>query len=274
MVATTSFLRDIAQNVAGDRLTVGELIPVGVDPHEWQPAPADLAAVARSDVLIVNGGGLEGTLLKSVANAGGNARVVTASAGLQPRVPKPGEPDYGKPSAVDPHWWLDPVDVITYVTNIRDALVAADPSGAGVYRANAAAYIKKLEALDAWIRAQVATVPPANRLLVMNHLSHGYFADRYGFKVVGAVIPSVTTGASVTPAQMAGLVRTIERLHVKAIFVELEENPKLADQIASAAHVKVVTDLLDHSLTSSSGPAPTYIAMMKYDTRVIVENLK
>ena len=194
VVATTSFLRDIAQNVAGDRLTVGELIPVGVDPHEWQPAPADLAAVARSDVLIVNGGGLEGTLLKAVANAGGNARVVTASAGLQPRVPKPGEPDYGKPSAVDPHWWLDPIDVITYVTNIRDALAAADPSGAGIYRANAAAYIKKLEALDAWIRAQVATVPPANRLLVMNHLSHGYFADRYGFKVVGAVIPSVTSG--------------------------------------------------------------------------------
>jgi len=274
VVATTSFLRDIAQNVARDRLTVGELIPVGVDPHEWQPAPADLAAVARSDVLIVNGGGLEGTLLKAVANAGGNARVVSASAGLQPRVPKPGEPDYGKALAVDPHWWLDPVDVITYVTNIRDALAAADPSGAGIYRANAAAYIKKLEALDAWIRAQVATVPPANRLLVMNHLSHGYFADRYGFKVVGAVIPSVTAGASVTPAQMASLVHTIERLHVKAIFVELEENPTLADQIASATHVKVVTGLLDHSLTFSSGPAPTYIAMMKYDTRVIVDNLK
>jgi zinc/manganese transport system substrate-binding protein len=274
VVATTSFLRDIAQNVAGDRLTVGELIPVGVDPHEWQPAPADLAAVARSDMLIVNGGGLEGTLLKAVANAGGHARVVTASAGLAPRVPKPGEPDYGKALAVDPHWWLDPVDVITYVTNIRDALVAADPSGASAYQANAAAYIQKLEALDTWIRAQVATVPPENRLLVMNHLSHGYFADRYGFRVAGAVIPSVTAGASVTPAQMASLVRIIERLHVKAIFVELEENPKLADQIASAAHVKVVTDLLDHSLTSASGPAPNYIAMMKYDTGLIVGNLK
>jgi ABC-type Zn uptake system ZnuABC Zn-binding protein ZnuA len=274
VIATTSFLRDIAQNVAGQRLSIGELIPVGVDPHEWQPAPADLAAVARSDMLIVNGGGLEGTLLKAVANAGGTARVVTASSGLASRVPKPGEPDYGKALAVDPHWWLDPMDVITYVTNIRHALVAADHPGAGIYQANAAAYIQKLKALDAWIRAQVASVPPANRLLVMNHLSHGYFADRYGFKVAGAVIPSVTAGASVTPSQMAGLVRSIERLHVKAIFVELEENPKLADQIASAAHVKVVTGLLDHSLTSPSGPAPDYIAMMKYDTRMIVENLR
>ena len=274
VIATTSFLRDIAQNVAGQRLSVGELIPVGVDPHAWQPAPVDLATVARSDVLIVNGGGLEGTLLKAVANAGGHARVVTVSAGLAPRVPKPGEPDYGKALAVDPHWWLDPVDVITYVTNIRDALVAADPPGAGIYQANAAAYIQKLKALDAWIRAQVATVPPAGRLLVMNHLSHGYFADRYGFQVVGAVIPSVTAGAAVTPAQMAGLVHTIEKLRAKAIFVELDENPKLADQIASAAHVKVVTGLLDHSLTSSSGPAPDYIAMMKYDTGLIVSNLK
>jgi ABC-type Zn uptake system ZnuABC Zn-binding protein ZnuA len=274
VVATTSFLRDIAQNVAGQRLSVGELIPVGVDPHAWQPAPVDLATVARSDVLIVNGGGLEGTLLKAVANAGGHARVVTASAGLAPRVPKPGEPDYGKALAVDPHWWLDPVDVITYVTNIREALATADPSGAGIYQANAAAYIQKLKALDAWIRAQVATVPPANRLLVTNHLSHGYFADRYGFQVVGAVIPSVTAGAAVTPAQMAGLVHTIEKLRAKAIFVELDENPKLADQIASAAHVKVVTGLLDHSLTSSGGLAPNYIAMMKYDTGLIVSNLK
>ena len=274
VVTTTSFLRDIVQNVAGKRLTVAELIPVGVDPHTWEPTPSDLAKVARSNLLVVNGGGLEGTLLKSAKNAGGNTRIVIASAGLKPRVPKPGEPDYGKPLSVDPHWWLDPVDAITYVRNIRDALIAADPSGAKTYRANAAAYTKKLELLDAWIRTQVAKVPPANRLLVTNHVSHGYFADRYGFKVVGAVIPSVTTGASVTPAEMVGLVRSIERLHVKAIFVELEENPKLADQIASAAHVKVVTDLLDHSLTAANGPAPTYIAMMRYDTRVIVDNLK
>ena len=95
---------------------------------------------------------------------------------------------------------------------------------------------------------QVATVPTANRVLVMNHLSHGYFADRYGLRVAGAVIPSVSSGETVSAKQMAGLVKTIETQHVKAIFVEIEENPELADQIAAEAHVKVITDLLDHSL--------------------------
>jgi zinc/manganese transport system substrate-binding protein len=274
VVATTSFLRDIAQNVAGKQFTVGELIPIGVDPHEWQPAPSDLVTVAGSDLVIVNGGGLEGTLLKDVQNAGGNAQVVTASRGLAPRVPRPGEPGYGQSTEVDPHWWLDPVDVRTYVNNIRDAFAAADPGNAAAYRGNAAAYAQKLEALDTWIRAQVATVPAANRVLVMNHLSHGYFADRYRFRVAGAVIPSVSSGETVSAKQMADLVTTIETEHVKAIFVEIEENPGLADQIAAEAHIKVVTDLLDHSLTSADGPAPTYLAMMRYDTQVIVNALR
>jgi len=274
VVATTSFLRDIAQNVAGKQFTVGELIPIGVDPHEWQPAPADLVTVARSDLVIVNGGGLEGTLLKDVQNAGGHAEVVTASRGLAPRIPKPGEPGYGQSAEVDPHWWLDPIDVETYVANIRDAFAAADPAHAAAYRANAAAYVKKLKALDTWIRAQVATVPAANRVLVMNHLSHGYFADRYGFRVAGAVIPSVSSGETVSAKQMADLVTTIETQHVKAIFVEIEENPGLADQIAAEAHVKVITDLLDHSLTPADGPAPNYLAMMRYDTQVIVNGLR
>jgi manganese/iron transport system substrate-binding protein len=117
-------------------------------------------------------------------------------------------------------------------------------------------------------------VPVAARLLVMDHLSQGYFADRYGFKVVGAVIPSVSTGDTVGAQQLAQLVHTIETLGVKAIFVELGENPTLAQQIAAEAHVKVVTDLLDHSLSAPGGPAPTYLAMMRYDTSLIVGALR
>jgi zinc/manganese transport system substrate-binding protein len=274
VVATTSFLRDIAQNVTGKQFTVGELVPIGVDPHEWQPAPRDLVTVAGSDLVIVNGGGLEGTLLKNVQNAGGEAKVVTASRGLASRALRPGEPGYGQPAEVDPHWWLDPIDVVTYVHNIRVAFAAADPGSAAAYRTNAAAYVAKLKALDTWIRAQVASIPAPNRVLVMNHLSHGYFADRYGFRVAGAVIPSVSSGETVSAKQLADLVKTIETQHVKAIFVEIEENPGLADQIAAEAHLKVVTDLLDHSLTSADGPAPTYLAMMRYDTQVVVSGLR
>jgi ABC-type Zn uptake system ZnuABC Zn-binding protein ZnuA len=274
VVATTSFLRDIAQNVAGGRFTVGQLIPTGVDPHEFDPTPAEVTAAVRSDLLIVNGANLEGTLAATLRNAGGGHVTVVASAGLTPRVPKPGEAAPAHAGEPDPHFWLDPILVIGYVQNIRDALVKADPSHAATYQANAAAYVTKLRQLDAWIRAQVATIPPAARLLVMDHLSHGYFADRYGFRIVGAVIPSVSTGDIVGAQQLADLVKTIEATGVKAIFVELGENPDLAKQIAAEAHVKVVTDLLDHSLTAANGPAPTYLAMMRYDVRLIVGALR
>lgn len=274
VVATTSFLRDIAQNVAGSRFTVGQLIPNGVDPHEFDPTPMEVTAAVRSDLLIMNGANLEGTLAATLRNAGGGHVTVVASAGLTPRVPKPGEAAPAHAGEPDPHFWLDPILVIRYVQNIRDAFVKADPSHAATYQANAAAYVTKLRQLDAWIRAQVATIPPAARLLVMDHLSHGYFADRYGFRIVGAVIPSVSTGDIVGAQQLADLVKTIEATGVKAIFVELGENPDLAKQIAAEAHVKVVTDLLDHSLTAANGPAPTYLAMMRYDVRLIVGALR
>ena len=272
-VAAESFLADIAQNVAGDRFTVRTLVPLGADPHAFEPAPRDLAEVAGADLVIVNGGGLEGPLLDTLRNVGGTARIVDASAGLTSRTPQPGEPPLAA-GETDPHFWLDPVLVKTYVANIRDAFVAADPSGAAAYEANAAAYIAKLDALDTWIATQVDTVPPAQRKLVMNHASHGYFADRYGLQVVGTVIPGAGTSESPTAQQLGDLTRAIEASGARAIFVETDENPQLARQIAAETGVTVVTDLLDHSLTPPGGEASTYIDMMKYDTRRIVEALR
>ena len=273
VVATESFLADIAQNVAGDRFTVQTLIPRGTDPHSFEPTPRDVASVAGADLVIINGGGLEGPLLDTLKNAGGRAKIVDASAGLKTRTPKPGEPSLAA-GQTDPHFWLDPVLVETYAANIRDAFIAADPSGAAAYTANAAAYDAKLTALDAWIRVQVAQIPRQGRKLVTDHASHGYFADRYGLRVVGTVIPGVGTSETPTARQLAGLTAAIRSAGVHAIFVELGDNPELARQIAAETGIKVVTGLLDHTLSPPGGPAPTYIDMMKYDTRQIVEALK
>jgi ABC-type Zn uptake system ZnuABC Zn-binding protein ZnuA len=273
VVASTTFLADIAQNVAGDRFEVASLVPLGTDPHAFEPTPSDLRKVVTADLLIVNGGGLEGPLLKTMENAGGGATVVDASAGLATRTPQPGEPPLAN-GETDPHFWLDPVLVKTYANNIAAAFATADPAGAAVYAANAAAYTKNLDALDAWIKAQVAQVAPGNRKLVMDHASHGYFADRYGFTIVGTVIPAVGTGETPTARQLSDLTHKIDATGAKAIFVEASENPQLAEQIAAETGVSVVTDLLDHTLTAADGPAPTYIAMMKYDTRRIVEALR
>jgi len=273
VVASVSFLADVAQNVAGDRFEVRSLVPLETDPHSFEPTPKDLGEVAAADLAIINGGGLEGPLLKTLENAGGEATMVDASAGLQSRTPQPGEPPL-ESSETDPHFWLDPVLVKSYVATIRDAFAKADPDGAAEYEANAAAYTAQLDKLNAWIESQVAPVPAANRKLVMNHASHGYFADRYGFSVVGTVIPSVGTGETPTAKQLSDLTAAIRTSGARAIFVEIEENPKLAEQIAAETGIAVVDDLLDHSLTAADGVAPTYVDMMKFDTTRIVEALR
>lgn len=273
VVTSTSFLADIAQNVAGDRFHVVSLIPRGTDPHAFEPTPADLKTVAAADLVIVNGGGLEGTLLTTLHDAVADVPVVDASSGLVTRTPKPGEPALA-PGETDPHFWLNPELVKAYVRNVSEAFSEANPAGAATYATNAAAYDEKLDALDAWIKRQVATIPSAERKLVTDHASQGYFADRYGLAIVGTVIPSATTGDSPTARQLSDLVRTIRDTGVRAIFVDAGDNPQLADQIGSETGIKVVTGLLDHSLSPPGGPAPTYLDMMRFDTRQIVEALR
>lgn len=290
VLAAETFLADIAQNVAGDRLKVDALVPMGIDPHMFEPTPQDVARISQSQLLIVSGSGFEEWLNRVLASADGRRTVIEASAGLAMREPAGAETpahavaaasatpapegEHAPPHEGDPHFWLDPISVIRYVENIRDGLSQADPAGKEVYAANAAAYIAKLRELDGWITAQVATVPPERRLLVTNHESFGYFADRYGFTLVGTVIPSVSTGASPSARQMAALIEHIQEHAAPAIFLETGANPQLARQIAQEAGVKVVTELFTHSITDAKGPAPTYLDMMKYNVKAIVEALR
>ncbi len=132
ILATETFLQDIAQNVAGDRLQIETLLPAGADPHAYQPTPADVRKVAESNLLIVNGAGFEAFLEKLLQNAGGQRRVIEAAAGLQGREPKAGEAAHHEGEA-DPHFWLDPVHTMRYVENIRAGLTAADPAGEAFY---------------------------------------------------------------------------------------------------------------------------------------------
>jgi len=169
--------------------------------------------------------------------------------------------------------WLDPNNVIVYVDNIRAGLTNFNPDSADIYQANARAYVTQLQELDAWINGQVAQIPPKRRVLVTNHDSLEYFADRYGFKIVGSVIPGFSSDASPSAEQMADLIDRIRLFEVPAVFLDTSDNPALAQQIASETGVKVVTDLHLESLTEGA-PAGTYIDMMRYNVTKIVEALK
>jgi ABC-type Zn uptake system ZnuABC Zn-binding protein ZnuA len=270
-LASTSFLADIAQNVAGDRVEIASLLPLGADPHSYQPTPQDVVKINQSKMLIVNGLAYEHFLEALLENAGGEHPIVTASDGLEPHTME-GEEQTGQ-LVNDPHMWLDPNRVITYVENIRKGLTDFDPGGAAVYRSNADAYITQLKALDTWIKEQVSQIPAEKRLLVTNHEALGYFSDRYGFTIIGTVVPSVSSDASTSAGQMADLIDLIKASGTSAILLDEVENPALAQQIADETGVKIVEDLHLESLTDGA-PAGTYIDMMKYNVTQIVNALK
>jgi len=406
----------MAQNVAGERIKIDTLMPIGLDPHAFDPTPQDVAKISASRLLLVNGAGFEEWLDEVIANAGGERTLIEAAAGLQSRTAREGEeaemspkekaeelcatladkplkeekqagsdansaielhhehesdheheaellslklnsqtdssfagfvrmnveeegdtviaagpgelkltttegspveveetltlncagvnqaliaeltpgeyllklsgiqsettPLLARPIAGhhhhqgDPHFWLDPINAIKYVENIRDGLIQADPAGKEIYTQNAANYIAKLKDLDQFIQQEVSIVPPEKRLIVTNHESFGYFADRYGFKIIGTIIPSVSTNASPSAQQLARLIDHIKGAKATAIFLETGSNPNLAKQIAQETGIKVVSELFTHSITEAGGKAPTYIDMMKYNVKAIVNALK
>ena len=270
VIASTTFLTDLAQNVAGDRLQVESLLPPGADPHEYQAVPSDVQKVAESMAVIVNGLDYDQFIQPLLDNAGGARLVIIASDGLEARQM---EEETGE-TVTDPHMWMVPTRVIKYVENIRDGLTEADPDGVDVYKANADAYIFQLKELDTWITEQVAQIPQDRRLLVTNHDSLGYFAEDYGFTVIGTIVPGVSSEAAPSAQQMAALIDEINSTGAPAVFLNTSDNPDLADQVAAETNITVVTDLYIETLSASDGPAATYIDMMKYNVTQIVEVLK
>ncbi|MCL4417878.1 MAG: metal ABC transporter substrate-binding protein [Actinobacteria bacterium] len=259
VLAVESFLADITKNISGNRLEIDTLIPLGLDPHSFEPSPGDAAKIAESDILITNGTGFEEWLKNIITVANEKIVIVECSKGLK---------------GGDPHFWLDPNFTNITHQNIRDALIKSDPQGKDLYDKNAENYTAKLTELDKWIVEEVKKIPESKRLLVTNHESFGYFADRYGFKIIGTIIPGSSSASSPSAKDISELIEKIKATGVKAIFLETGSDPKIASQIARETNIKLITELYTESLTDPDGPAPTYIDMIEFDTKKIVESLK
>jgi zinc/manganese transport system substrate-binding protein len=259
VVATTTQIGDWTRVVAGDAARVHQILQPNTDPHSYEPRPADVQAVAGAKLVLENGDRLDAWMGSVISNAGGSPQVVDLGTKVPVRLP--GQSEGPEASRSDPHWWHDPRNAEAAVRAIRDALVAAEPSSATTFRANASAYVRRLRALDAGIRSCLQRVPASQRKLVSDHDAFGYFAQRYGIAIVGAVIPSQATQAQASAADIAKLVRVIRREHVRAVFPESSLSPKLAQQIARETGARSDYTLYGDTLGASNSPGASYLSM-------------
>jgi zinc/manganese transport system substrate-binding protein len=259
VVATTPEVADFVRAVAGADVRVTQIIKPNVDPHEYEPTPADLRAIGEARLVVKNGVGLEAWLDRTIASAGYRGTVVDSSAGV------PLRPD-------DPHIWHNPDNAKIMVSNIEKGLAAADPEHAPAYGANLAGYRAKLDQLDADNEAAWAKVPADQRKLVTNHDAFGYYVDRYRLQFVGSVIPSMDTSAELSGRQLTDLVGKIRATGTRAVFTESSLPPKTAEAIAKQAGVKVIGG--DDALYGDSlGPDGSYLAAERHNTRVLTSAL-
>jgi len=263
VAATISVIQDLAQQVGGERVAVTTIVPVGGSPETFQPSPRDAGTISEAQAVFENGHGLDawvGDLVESAGNE--DKRVVVLSEGLEPI-------DEGEHAGGNPHYWLDVANAQHYVEKIRDTLVAVDPQGAEVYRANAKKYLAELEELDGYIKKKARSIPEERRKLVTFHDAFPYFAKAYGFELVGVVLRN--PDAEPSSREVAEVVRTVEEENVPAIFTEPQFNARLADTIAREAGVEVY-ELYTDTLTKDEA-GRSYAAMMRTNIDRIAEAL-
>jgi zinc/manganese transport system substrate-binding protein len=258
VVATTGQAADFAREVGGDRVHVTGLLAPNADPHAFEVRPDDVKALAGADLIVRSGGDLDDWLDGAIDSSGSDAPAITLA-------------DHVEIVDDDPHWWQDPHNAIAAVAALRDALAQADPDGADTYRRNAAAYTRELERLDRAVRGCIDRVPVAQRTLVTTHDALGYYARRYGIRVVGAVIPSRSTVAQPSAGEVAELVDTIRREGVRAVFAESSVNPDVEAAIARDAGAQVGRALWADTLGPGDSDGATYVDSIASNTAALVD---
>jgi zinc/manganese transport system substrate-binding protein len=282
VVASFSILRDFVAQVGGDRIEVSTLVGPGADAHVYAPTPRDARIVAAARVIVINGLGFEGWMDRLLQASATQALVIVASAGVVP-LPSPYPPpragegregaSFGNATAgIDPHAWQSVRNAETYVSNIRNGLIRADPDGRAAYEANVAAYIEELARLDADIRRSVATIPPARRKAITTHEAFGYFAADYGIAFIAA--QGLSTETEPSARDIARIIRAIREENVPALFFENAVDPRLVKRIAAETGARIGGTLFADTLTGPTGPAATYVDMMRHNIHEIVEALK
>lgn len=259
-VATTTMLGDVVRNIVGADASVEVLLPLGVDPHDYQPSSKEIAGLSRADLVIANGLGLEAGFVELFDGA----NVLAVGEHVDPRTLDD--------ETFDPHVWLDPVRLEQIVTLVAEQLNELDPNGE--WEQQAERYRAELMTAHVEIQEMFSSIPAERRLLVTSHDSLGYLADRYGFQVVGTLRPGGSSLSEPSSAQLAELISVMRRLDVPAIFVEAGENTSIADVVASELGSGVmVVELHIGSLGGPGSGAETLIELLLTNAERIVAAL-
>jgi zinc/manganese transport system substrate-binding protein len=276
VAATTSILGDVVREIGGTNIHLTVLLQPGQDPHSFNPAPADLADLSRATLLFANGLGLE----QFLARLPKGPDIVEVSKTLNVRRTAGDEHDSGEAhhdhdhaGDPDPHVWFDPANVGVWTDVICQTLSARDPAHQADYEKRAADYQVRLADLDAWIRAQAASLPVGRRHLVTDHAVLNYFAARYGFTVSGVIVPSFSSAAEPSARDMAALEETIRRDRIPALFLTSTASPALGERLAADTGIRVAL-FYDGSLSGPDGPASTYLDFMRHNVSVFINALK
>lgn len=267
VVTTTTVFADMVRNVGGNLVDVTSLVPKNGDVHTFEPKPADVRAVARARLLVMNGLGLDDWLAKTISNASSSGTpLVKLAVDLAGVSLLPGE----EPGTENPHLFMDPKYVELYVDRIASGLKQVDPEDGRQIDAQATAYKARLGELDAWVRQQVSSTPTAERRLVTFHDAFPYYAREYGITIVGVAVAA--PGQDPSAGYTAALIDAIRQARVKAIFSESQFPTKLVDQLAAETGTKVVANLYDDTL--GDPPVTSYEAVIRWDTQQLVAALR
>jgi ABC-type Zn uptake system ZnuABC Zn-binding protein ZnuA len=264
VVATMTVLAEFAEEVGGGHVTVTSLVPLGGDPHGYEPVPGDAAAVSEADVVIDNGMGLLPWFDALKTNVEGHLLVLAEEIEGDARTDREGRPD--------PHFWMSPAYAADYVTAIEEALATADPQGADHYRANAEAYRDHLTAVDQEVGEILGVVPAGTRHLVTYEDAYGYFADHYDFEVAGSVL-GATTEEEPSAQHLRELVDLLADRDVAAVFPQATENPAVMEWLARDAGVELGEELFVDSLGDPGSGTETYAGLLRSNAKAIAEAL-
>jgi ABC-type Zn uptake system ZnuABC Zn-binding protein ZnuA len=298
VIATTSIIGDVVAQVGGDAIELTTLIGIGQDAHSFEPTAEDLTAVARADVIFINGWDLEEGLVHDLEEIGEDVPIVAISANIAPLAPgedeleheeegeeherehdehEAGEEEHHEHSGADPHVWFSIHNVEQWVENVESVLSDLDPANVDAYESNAASYRSELESLEEYAASQLAQIPEEKRLLVTNHDSLSYFARDYGFELIGTILPAASTLAEPSASDLAGLIDKMELHELCTIFTEKSISDNLAQTVASelgGCSVVKVLPIYTGSIGMPDSGADSYIGMYRANVDAVVSGLR